>query len=697
MRRTRRSLLAVLVLAALASSPESGVHADVKLASTSPLAAAPGATIDLHCEGSELGDATFLWTSFASDAHVLPRGSGDGSQPSRTGATFRVTIPSGVPPHIGGLRVATGRGVSNLRLFMIDDLSTVLESGGNRTRGAAQSLAIPTAVEGTVDAQHSDFYQFTASKGQRFTAEVVARRLGSRLDPLLRLLDGEGNELSSSDDAPGLGGDSQIAHTFSEGGKYVLEVRDARYRGGGGYTYRLRAGSFPLIRAPFPAVVERGTRTQVALYDRGTGQVIRRELHIRADFPHERYWFAVESSAASGTAFTGVAVSSVSETLEAEPNDTRKSGTRVTLPGAANGRFETEGDRDWYVLEVKKGERWRFVGRTWSLGSPATLFLRLHDASGVRLAEAHPAGTDEVVIERTFKSDGPCWLLAEDLVGDGGPDRVYRIEGRKIEPGFSLAVETDTFNAPKTGVFVGKVTCSRRDYDGPITLSLASTSVGEDLAGWVVKNNVIADGKSETTIEVTLPPHLSPGRAIEFGIVGTAEVTESTVVKTIEAERFARGNLKEIDGYISDDGKDQVYFAEYDLDLPADEYTVSLRYAAAAVRASTLLINGKIVKKDALGHVTGGWTRDFQRWHVEGKFLFREDKNVLRLERRGVFSHLDQIRISREDRSSRKKKHSVRARARTLDALSKSLGLRFPPADLDGSLMLGVGFPRREF
>ena len=67
---------------------------------------------------------------------------------------------------------------------------------------------------------------------------------------------------------------------------------------------------------------------------------------------------------------------------------------------------------------------------------------------------------------------------------------------------------------------------------------------------------------------------------------------------------------------------------------------------------------------------------------------------VLRLERRGVFSHLDQIKISRDDRSSRKKKHSVRARARTLHALSKSLGgLRFPPADLDGSLMLGVGFP----
>src|SRR5205823_11143911 len=101
----------------------------------------------------------------------------------------------------------------------------------------------------------SDFFKFTARKGQRLTFEVVAQRLGSALDPLIRLLDVKGRELVFCEDTPGAGVDCRFEYRFAKAGEYRLELRDSRYDGGSQYRYRLRVGDFPLERTPLPFLV----------------------------------------------------------------------------------------------------------------------------------------------------------------------------------------------------------------------------------------------------------------------------------------------------------------------------------------------------------------------------------------------------------------------------------------------------------
>ena len=66
----------------------------------------------------------------------------------------------------------------------------------------------------------SDFFRIAVAAGQRVSFEVLGRRLGSGLDPVLRLRDSAGRELPGaySDDAPGLQTDARLTHTFGVAG-----------------------------------------------------------------------------------------------------------------------------------------------------------------------------------------------------------------------------------------------------------------------------------------------------------------------------------------------------------------------------------------------------------------------------------------------------------------------------------------------
>ena len=56
-----------------------------------------------------------------------------------------------------------------------------------------------------------DWFKLRLNKGQRVSLEVVAARLGSKLDSVLRIVNTAGRELARTDDAPGLSGDSYVS------------------------------------------------------------------------------------------------------------------------------------------------------------------------------------------------------------------------------------------------------------------------------------------------------------------------------------------------------------------------------------------------------------------------------------------------------------------------------------------------------
>ncbi|HEY4313496.1 MAG TPA: PPC domain-containing protein [Pirellulales bacterium] len=487
-----------------------------------PGALAPGKPTDIVFFGGNLAGPTGIWWNMPAEAALTPGLEKNGTEPGQI--SYRVNVPATVPVGIYGMRLATGGGISSLRLVMVDDLPSITKIGTNKTLAAAQEIATSVAVDGACEPESYDFYKFNGVAGQRITVEVVARRLGYPLDPVIRLLDATGKELAYSDDAPGIGADCRFAYTLPTVGTYYLELRDIRYQGGGTHRYRLRMGNFPLATAVFPSGGRRGSGAKLQVAGYTSDEVPPMNVPIPGDGAAERMPLSAKFPTGQGSTMVSLATDGLTEQIELEPNDTPETASPIGIPSAVNGRFDNAKDRDYYQFEAKQGQRFLFAGKTRSLGSPSDLYLRVLKADGGQVAEAEDTGGDEGVLDFTAPADGVYRLLVEDLLRRGGPEYVYRVAIEPYQAGFTLAVEADKFDAPKGGVFVAKVTCARRDYEGPISLALEGAG-----DGLVVAGNTIGEKGKETVLHVTLPPTFDQGRWVNFRVVGTAKIGETNV------------------------------------------------------------------------------------------------------------------------------------------------------------------------
>jgi hypothetical protein len=479
-----------------------------------PSAVAPGKTTTVTFFGENLKDATELWTSFsAKTALATTTNSAESGK-----VTFQITVPRDVPVGIGAVRLATTNGVSSLMLFMVDDLPHAGSNGTNNTPAAAQVIKGPVAIDGASQEISFDYYKFTARKGERISVDVVANRLGSPLDPVVRLLDSAGKELAYCDDDPAAGTDSRLSFVAPRSAEYLIELRDIGYQGGPKYRYHLRVGNFPLAGAPFPSGARAGTQAKIMLVGPAVDGVRPMHLLVPVHQPGNRLNLSAKSGG-KGSGFVTFVTSESPELMEIEPDNTAETATKVILPAILNGRFSRPRDIDFFEFTATNGQRLVFAGHTRSLGSPCDLTMRLLDANGKQLAEADISGANEGTLTNTFKEAGTCRLAVEELNRQGDLAFVYRIEVRPFQRGFDLTVETDKVQAPAGGTLELKVTAARREYDGQITLAL--DGLGDDLA---LEDNVIPEKKNETTLKAKLPDRFQPGRMIQFRLAGTAKI-----------------------------------------------------------------------------------------------------------------------------------------------------------------------------
>lgn len=475
--RSRAVGAALLAWTAALVAPQTPTWAQAPAVSAvSPQAIAPGQTLDVTLTGSGLAGATELWTTFGDRALLSPDVANNGQDAGR--AVFRVVAPPTAVPGLYGVRVTTPAGVSSLKLFAVDDLPTISKAGGNNSFETAQPLTLPCAVDGHVDNLSRDFYRFEVAAHQTVSLEVLARRLGSPLDPSIYLYRADGRELAYNDDAQGLSSDSQFAYTFEEAGAYVLELRDIQYAGGGTHVYRLRIGDFPCVNVPVPLGVQRGTSARIDFAGISVEDAAPAWIDVPADSTAQ--WMNVSTKRPGGhsSAFASVAVGATEEFLEREPNDTAEQANRCTLGAHLNGRFERVGDADRFMFDATKGQRFEFAGVTRQVGAPTDLMLRLFDAAGNQVAAADDNGTSEGLINYTFPADGRYALSVEDLLRRGGSEFAYRVTVMPYQPGFTLSATADALSVPVGGVAAVTVNVARRDYAGPIEVALVDLPPG---------------------------------------------------------------------------------------------------------------------------------------------------------------------------------------------------------------------------
>lgn len=526
------AVTATISLAAAASHVWAQAPAIV---STSPQAVQPGKTTDVTIRGSNLAGATQLWTSFASKASLAPNVKNNGK--NAASVVYRISVPANVVPGIHAIRIATPNGVSALKLFVVDDLSSVAQKNGNTSVTAAQTVKIPAAIDGTVAALTRNYYRFHAKAGQRISFEVLARRIGSPLDPMIRIFaitEFGPSELKYSDDALGLTGDSQFSHRFTKTGDYLVEVRDIRYQGGGNHRYRLRIGDFPCVTAAYPMGVERGSQATVAF----AGSDVNDVVPVKLQAPGSQTATAVPVAAkrkggtSSGLAWVSLSLPEGDEYLEQEPNNDSKQANAVRLGTHLNGRFQSAGDVDRYSFTAKKGQRYTFAAVTRSQGSPTDLVLRLENEKGGRIAEAEDSGMRDGALSYTFPADGKYVLAVEDLHRRGGMPFVYRVKVTPAQAGFELTATADHINVPAGGVAAIVVKSTRRGYNGPIALKVEGLP-----AGVTSVPTVIGPGRNSVILTLTGTAAAKRGSLSNVRIVGTGTVGKTTL--TVDADASA--------------------------------------------------------------------------------------------------------------------------------------------------------------
>ena len=506
---------AVLILVSFLGTAEVVYSAPPQLTRCIPNAVTPGESADVTIWGENLGSLSSIWTSFPARCEILPPTEGTDGNKQRT---IRMTLPREVQLGVGALRTVSSDGVSNVQLLMLDDLPSVDSVDSHHELKTAQAVSASGAVVGNTTALLSDYYKLSAQAGQKISVEVVAQRIGSKLDSTIRLLDANGSEVANNDDESGMGADSRFRYCVAEAGDYYIEIRDMRHEGSDLHYYRLRVGDFPLVTTTFPLAGKSGdvTTFQVA------GSAVEGVRPINTQFSKtspEISTLSVRFPQGQAGGFVTVLSDHRDEKMESEPNNESKQATKITLPCAINGRFTEAGDRDYYEFEVKKGDRWAFRGQTQRYGSPADLYLELLNADGDLIKEIDDVGNREGLLEHEFPADGTYRLLAENLVEDGSPAHSYRIEVDPFNDWFTLTLDKETHNVPQGGTFATKVTATRLGYPGPIELVV--DGIGVDVQ---VENNVIPENGNDTEMKVTFPEEIEPGRLEFVRIWGKAEI-----------------------------------------------------------------------------------------------------------------------------------------------------------------------------
>lgn len=502
--RLRYSILTCLCAGAVAVEAQTP-----SITGMSPATLRPGVATEVDFAGASLGGAQSLWTEFSAQVELTSAAAGN--------AKFKITPAADATPGLYAIRLIATDGLSSLHPMLLDDLPPLASSGTNNTPASAQEIPFPASVDGTSEALKLNYFRFKAKKGQRVSIEIIAGRMGSALDPSLRLLNAEGRSLALNEDGEGLGVDARLSYRIPATGDYLIELRDAKYEGGLKHRYHLRLGDFPLVTTPFPLVAKAGTTTSVEFLGKELGEVKSTAVTVRPD--SQRIPLTARSHKAEGSTFTSLLVSQLDQASEAEPNDAPESATKLTLPCGVNGRFGRAGDVDVYEFEATKGAKWMFTGATRSLGSPSELSLRLTDAQGKQLAEANVGGADEGGITNTFKVDGRFRLIVEELTRRGGPDHGYHIDVTHYA-GFDLSVETERLEIAPGATTDLKIKVARRDYTGPITLALTGEATGLSL-----ENAIIPEKKDDATLKLKAAADIKRGIRLHIRLVGNARAS----------------------------------------------------------------------------------------------------------------------------------------------------------------------------
>jgi len=466
------------------------------------------------------------------------------------------------------LRLATPLGLSNPLVFRVGQLPEFCENeSGNGATYPETVITLPATVNGRIvpadtskilfparqgqqfQRANMDRYRFAAHQGQQLVVVASARELIPYLadavpgwfQAVVTLYDAAGKELAYDDDYR-FHPDPVLHYEIPQDGDYIVEIKDAIYRGREDFVYRITLGELPFVTSIFPLGGPAGAATAVAL--KGWNLPVTR---VTVEGKDSGKWdlrsviVGLEDHQSAiinqQSIFNHVpfAADVLPECLEKESNDSPQSAQSITLPVIINGRVDKPGDWDVFRFEGHAGAQ--IVAEVYArrLDSPLDSMLKLTDAAGRQLAfnddhEDKGSGLNthhaDSLILTALPADGTYYLHLGDAQRQGGMEYAYRLRISAPRPDFELRVVPSSINAAAGQTVPISVYALRKDgFSGDITLALTGVPRTFTLSGGLVPAH-----QDQVRLTLTVQP-IPLGEPLSLGVEGHATIQGREVVR----------------------------------------------------------------------------------------------------------------------------------------------------------------------
>lgn len=436
----------------------------------------------------------------------------DDKQSNANRIVLTATLPNETTPGLAQLRLVTNEGISNSVVVALDRLPQLPIS--------ETVTALPVSLHGSVPGSGSSKTSFAGKAGDEVLIEVEAKRLGSKLRPVVHLFDAQRTQVAWAMPSRTLAGDCRLSAKLPRDGQYTVELHDQQYAPPGVSFFRLKIGQWQFADLAFPPAVARGQEVELELLGSAVGwdsvptrSTNRLKLPFKAVGNSDVIPLLLPNPQAFSGAPPSVLLSSLPELVEANvamggsPVANHASSTGeppvATIPVAVSGRLDAPGQLDQYRFTVTPGMKLAFEVFAERLGSriDAVLEIRNKDSGVLAANDDGPDSTDPR-LEFTVPANLDTIVVAlRDSLDIANEQAIYRLvvlPSDKSPPEISVTAKADVANIASGESQVLEVHVTRKGYDGPLQLSL-----GQLPAGVTATGTEITAGASGTLLTLT--------------------------------------------------------------------------------------------------------------------------------------------------------------------------------------------------
>ena len=430
--------------------------------------------------------------------------------------TLEVTVDQDAAPGDRELRLRTPTGLSNPLVFEVGNIPETREPDKYEDESTPLPMQPPVVFNGQIMPGEVDRFPLQLQGGQKLVVAVQARKLIPYLadsvpgwfQAVVALYDSDGKEVAFDDDC-GFDPDPALVFQVLRDGRYILEVRDAIYRGREDFVYRAVVADVALAKSLFPAGNRGGVPIVAARADSGLSLNMAQE-HFGSTF---------------------------SPLNETEPNNTGQASMRVTLPHIISGAIAAPGDKDVFQIEGRAGDV--LVAEVYArrMGSPLDSLLRVIDTAGRVVAwndDQKDTGSGllthhaDAYLSAKLPATGRYFVQVSDAQRHGGPEYGYYLRLSPPRPDFALRVTPSSMNVPAGRAVTATVYALRKDgWDGDIDVVLKDATAGFTLTGARIP-------KGRDCVRMTLiAPRKPSDQAVVLHMEGRAQIGGETVTRPI--------------------------------------------------------------------------------------------------------------------------------------------------------------------